>query len=250
MQLAARLAMHKNAAAGESSSGAVKLADVNSSNGEEAELFQPAERPPERPRNPFADDDDDDDDDYDDDGVIDSDDDDEDRAAPPPSTLRSWSSRGAWWREVLTRTGKGPRNKGQGHSDGDGDDNDSIGDEEDETGSTGAEDDEEFGEFAMPKMTSAVEKSPARAGDSNASEEGSEEGDKEAEKVILKPLPVHPPTGKTGFGSLWPFGGEKKEEGEKTDVEKKPPGEEGIKPAIEAKKRTSIEEADEDEVMV
>ncbi|KAJ2904359.1 SAPS-domain-containing protein [Zalerion maritima] len=244
IQLAARLAMHNQKSAGGSgagsSSGPASFADATGSNGDEPELVHRIERPPDRPRNPFADDDDDEDE------GIDSDDDDDDPAAPPP---RSWGGRGGWWREVLNRGGKGAGSKGPGEGDG----NDSIEDEEDETGSAGAEDDEEFGEFAMPELSSAPQAGATLSGTAQKeSEEGSEEGDKEPEKVILKPLPVHPPAGKTGFGSLWPFGGEKKEEGgDKGEEEKeKSPAEQGIKGTVEAKRRMSIEEPDEDEVVV
>lgn len=237
MQLAARLAKHnqKNTAAETSDNAAEGTLPCD----KESEPVHQIEQPPERPRNPFADNE------YDGDEGIDSDDDD-DPAAPPPGS-GMWNNRGGWWREVLQRGGKSSDMKGVNES-ADNDSN-SIGDE-DETGSPGAEDDEEFGEFAMPEISTGESSGDGGATLVKELEEGSEESDKEPEKVILKPLPVHPPTTKTGFSSLWPFGGEKKDEEEKLAEEKEIASEEGIKKTMEAKRRTNIEDPEEDEVVV
>ncbi len=182
----------------------------------------------ERLRNPFADEDDDEDDENA--NNDNSDDDGEDNAAG------GWH-RGGWWRGMMKR-GREIHNErfGDGR-----DDSDDSHEGEDE-------DDEEFGDFAIPDSAAGG-------------------GDREREKVLLKPLPVHPPPGGTSkFGGLWPFdslgfGSKDKEKGkeeglgggtkEDEDEEEEPEvvGEDGnrVSRAIEAKRRTSIEDPDEDE---
>lgn len=247
----------------------------------------------EQLQNPFADDEDDDDQ---------SDDEDEDdegdlgRGDSAGGQGSSWN-RGGWWRGALgNRPGKTTK-----ETFGDGrDSSDSEGEAEGQAGDGGNSSDEEFGDFAMPETSGAA----AEAG-------GAASGfDAEREKVLVKPMPVHPPGGggggnKGNFLGLWPFAkkdkdssptkdeagpgkektadaaatGEKpveaqaadevakddKENGaasEKDDAKEdekakaEPPvvlSEDGekVQPAIEAKRRTSIEEPDEgDEVVV
>ncbi|EXF83725.1 SIT4 phosphatase-associated protein, partial [Colletotrichum fioriniae PJ7] len=167
----------------------------------------------ERPENPFADDEDDEENS--------SDEDDEDRHGPgaAAAVAGAWgqSGSGSWWRGV-GRQGR-PRFDGQDDSD-----------EED--------DDEEFGDFAMPEVE------PAPGTDPN-------------EKVILKPLAVHPPQGASGgkaFSGLWPFAGKKdgKDDGEKGPSEETATGddEKPVQAAVEAARRTSIEDPDDDEEVV
>ncbi|KAH7368043.1 hypothetical protein B0T11DRAFT_59911 [Plectosphaerella cucumerina] len=215
---------------------------------------------PERIRNPFADDDDDDDE-------LDSDGEDNDLhhgtdAAGSINSAWGASARGSWWRGMVRRR-QNDRFEGD-ESDSDKEDN-------------GDEDDEEFGDFAMP------EAEPAPGTDPN-------------DRVLLKPLALHPGgagQGKIGFSGLWPFGAKETQDGstaaaedapkssdvitldekepavvdrpeaevsadaEKTTVPAAPdapakeePEKEKVQAAVEAKRRTSIEDPDEDEVVV
>ena len=115
------------------------------------------------------------------------------------------------------------------------------------------EGDEEFGEFAMP------EEDGAAGGEAKS---GSGEGQGEGSPLkVVKPLAVHPVAGKSGFGSLWPFNtqhfaareGEKSEGKEEKAAEGSKEGEkeegEGVSRTVEAKKRTSLDDGD-DEVVV
>lgn len=124
------------------------------------------------------------------------------------------------------------------------------------------EGDEEFGEFAMPEGEGEAKGAGGRSG----SGEGQGAGEGSPLKVV-KPLAVHPVAGKSGFGSLWPFNTQhfgaretRGEEGEKSDKgkeeEKGAEGSkqeekdgEGISRTVEAKKRTSLDDGD-DEVVV
>jgi hypothetical protein len=177
-------------------------------------------------RNPFEDDAEDDDDDSD------------DGLGEGRGNNSSWNSqsRGSWWRGALSR--------GEKERFGDGrDDSDSEKDDQGE----GDDEDEEFGDFAMPEKDGV---------------------DAEKGNVIVKPLPVHPPSHNqksSAFTSLWPFstqgfGSKDKEkdrpkEGEGSN-EKSERGEitgddgEKIESTSEAKSRTSIEDPDEEEVVV
>lgn len=135
---------------------------------------------------------------------------------------------------------------------GDGRDDDSDSDKDD-----AADDDEEFGDFAMPEVD----------GEGNASPDKT--------NVIVKPLPVHPPSQNqksSAFTSLWPFSSpgfgtskEKDKEKEKEKLAKSdesetaPTGEQStvtgddgkkIKSTHEATSRTSIEDPDDEEVVV
>lgn len=159
----------------------------------------------------------DDDDDDDTDGknpfADDGDDFDEDDDA-----LRG-SGKGSWWRGVVRRRGN--------FNDKDSDDDD------------GHDDDEEFGDFAM-------------AGDEK-------EKDSESEKVVLKPLAVNPAKeGNRGLSGLWPFStktdkdksGEKDERSATSPTEKEDAEEASTAVEVkEAKRRTSIEDPDEEVVV-
>ena len=209
LQLAARLAMHqKNAAAASAQSaeieGKVEENDPKLSQDSSTTL-----------RNPFEDDGGDVDDDSDD-GLGD-----EGNPADPWATGRS-----SWW----LRRGK--------ERFGDGRDDSDSGKEE----TTGEEDDEEFGDFAMPEVD--------------------KDGANEKSSPIVKPLPVHPPSQnqKSSAFTLWPFGSKDKEkqkskEGEEFGSREEPQemrGEDGekLKSTHEATRRTSIEEPDDEEVVV
>ncbi|KAH6695732.1 SIT4 phosphatase-associated protein-domain-containing protein [Plectosphaerella plurivora] len=243
LQLAARLAMHQKNASNESAGDEDGSVGSNDS--------------PERIRNPFADDDDDDE--------LDSDDEDGDLhhgtgAAGSINSAWGASARGSWWRGMVRRR-QNDRFEGD-ESDSDKEDN-------------GDEDDEEFGDFAMP------EAEPAPGTDPN-------------DRVLLKPLAVHPGgagQGKTGFSGLWPFGAKDAQDNstagspdapkpldvitldEKDSSATNEPAVEAaakdeaatlpaapdaptkeepekIQAAVEAKRRTSIEDPDEDEVVV
>ncbi|PKS13118.1 hypothetical protein jhhlp_000460 [Lomentospora prolificans] len=225
LQLAARLAMHqKNAAAAAAAAASEESTRENgdSENGEETSTSEPAVPAPLR--NPFGD------------GAYEVDSDEEDHGLDSGA---GWcaSERGSWWRSVVTKN----------RDDDLGNDSDGVDDDEDE----------EFGDFAMPEVDS---------GNSNA-------GPK-----VIRPLAVHPPSGnaqKSAFGGLWPFAntgfGNK---GEDTEGEVKKPAEADSsepKPAdgpveetktepeatatptttnnAEAKKRTTLDDTD-DEVVV
>lgn len=92
----------------------------------------------------------------------------------------------------------------------DSDDSAGIGDEEGEVDDD--MDDEEFGDFAMPYMETAPSGSQGPGGEAgNESATPSTDMEPAREKILLKPLPVHPSSSKFGtasassFGSLWPF---------------------------------------------
>jgi len=189
-------------------------------------------------------------------------------------------NRGSWWRGVVRSARRGNRGS---RGDKELRDKEKFGDGRDDSDSDGADDgveedieDEEFGDFAMPEVE-------GKAGDGSG-QGGMVSGiDPAREKILVKPLPVHPNSVKSNsgpFGSLWPFStqtfGTKKEEGTSPSAEKGGPdngttsekvvgeapakledseevvGEDGhkIDRAVEAKSRTSIEDPDEDDVVV
>ncbi|KAI0145275.1 SAPS-domain-containing protein [Xylariaceae sp. FL1272] len=163
-------------------------------------------------RNPFEDDGEDEDEDSDDD------------MSGEGQERYTGSSRGSWWRDALNR---GRERFGDGR-----DDLDSDSDHENPAGAD--DDDDEFGDFALPEVGQ-----DGKAG------------------VIVKPLPVHPPQSNTkssGFTSLWPFGSKEKtkgdEAGEGADEQPNDDNGEKIKATHEATRRTSIEDPDEDEVVL
>ncbi|KAI0880200.1 SAPS-domain-containing protein [Annulohypoxylon maeteangense] len=217
LQLAARLKMHqKNAATASAQPGEAEN-DVESDehgSGRDTEDIL---------RNPFEDDGEDDVDDESDDGLGEADGNRDAWGAGP--------SRGSWWRGALRR---GRERFGDGR-----DDSDSEKDEAAE----GDEEDEEFGEFAMPEVD--------------------KDGSNEKGGVIVKPLPVHPPSQNqktSAFTSLWPFGSKEKdkqkikegETSEKVEEDSEITGDDGekIKSTHEAARRTSIEDPDDEEVVV
>ncbi|RYP52624.1 hypothetical protein DL768_002274 [Monosporascus sp. mg162] len=209
LQLAARLAMHqKNAAAASAQSAEVENNDA----ADDSKLPDNSES---ILRNPF-----------DDDGG-DVDDDSDDGFGEGENAGDSWTAgRGSWW----LRRGKERFDDSKGDSDSD----------KDETAGND-NDDEEFGDFAMPEVD--------------------KEGDNEKTNVIVKPLPVHPPQNqKSSPFTLWPFGSKDKEkqkskeggEPENRDEPQDVRGEDGekLKSTHQAARRTSIEEPDDEEVVV
>lgn len=163
---------------------------------------------------------------FDDDGG-DVDDDSDDGFGEGGTAGDSWTAgRGSWW----LRRGKERFDDSKGDSDSD----------KDETAGND-NDDEEFGDFAMPEVD--------------------KEGDDEKTNVIVKPLPVHPPQNqKSSPFTLWPFGSKDKEkqkskeggEPENRDEPQDVRGEDGekLKSTHQAARRTSIEEPDDEEVVV
>lgn len=241
-------------------------------------------------RNPFADDEDDDE--QSDDEDEEDDEGDLGRGDNAGGQGSSWN-RGGWWRGALGNRKEKKETFGDGR-----DSTDSEDEAEGQGGDGGNSSDEEFGDFAMPESSGAA-----------AESSGATPGfDAEREKVLVKPMPVHPPGGggnKGNFLGLWPFAKKDKDssptkeeaaaekektadstaaaekpveaqaadEAAKEDKEKgatadehavegddktkaEPPivlSEDGekVQPAVEAKRRTSIEEPDEgDEVVV
>ncbi|KAI0413028.1 SAPS-domain-containing protein [Xylaria grammica] len=219
LQLAARLAMHQKSTTSASAQSAGSEDDEERG---EARQDQGADRVL---RNPFEDDGEDEVDDDSDDGLGDD-----------GGNTGHWgprTSRGDWWRNSL-------RNRerfGDGRDDSDSDKEDQVGAED--------EDEDEFGDFAMP--------------------ETDKDGDQGKASVIVKPLPVHPPPHNpksSAFTSLWPFGSKEKgkPKGEDSAAVADSAGEAAgddddhdntnIKTTHEATRRTSIEDPDEDEVVV
>ncbi|KAK4238770.1 SIT4 phosphatase-associated protein-domain-containing protein [Achaetomium macrosporum] len=274
LQLAARLAMNKrNAAAaaaaanggeeGNSSTTAVDTAGP-------AAFTLPSATSSERIRNPFADYDDDDEENSgsgsDDGENVEGDD------LGMNTGSSSWN-RGSWWRGMV-RSARGREHRRTVSDDmeqeveverfGDGRDDDSS----DEDGGRRIRDDdiedEEFGDFAMPEVEE-------RVGGGGGLVSGI---DPDRESVLVKPMPLHPTTTTlkstvSPFSSLWPFSREKREDDatpaegaassapaiteepvELTTEEETVLGEDGkkIDRAVEATRRTSIEDPDEDEV--
>ncbi|KAL2194777.1 SIT4 phosphatase-associated protein-domain-containing protein [Corynascus similis CBS 632.67] len=285
LQLAARLAMNKRNAAssGTSNGGQEGTSPPTADEATGSGVFSlPNTSASDRLRNPFADYDDDDEDNSgsgSSDGEVDNVEGDVGLGAGNTS----WQ-RGSWWRGVVrgTRGGgrrTGSRNEGDAHDVeierfGDGRDDDSS---DEEGGRRLGEDeyieDEEFGDFAMPEVEERV---------SGGTASGTEPP---RESVIHKPTAVHPTAStlkSSPFTSLWPFSREKKEGEEATQGEGSNPStvarsaqessggiteepveltrEEGeavidedgkkIDRAVEATRRTSIEDPDEDEVDV
>ncbi|KAI1471777.1 SAPS-domain-containing protein [Daldinia caldariorum] len=219
LQLAARLAMHQKNSAGSSAQS-----EGPDSNQESNQTVADRESDSIL-RNPFEDDGEDDVDDESDDGL-----------AGDDNNAESWgtgASRGSWWRGAL---GRGKERFGDGRDDSDSDKDEAAG---------GEDEDEEFGDFAMPEVD--------------------KDGSNDKGGVIVKPLPVHPPPQNqkaSAFTSLWPFGSKDKEKqkakdnetsgensGEVTDEITGDDGEK-IKSTHEATRRTSIEDPDDEEVVV
>ena len=216
-----------------------------------------------RLRNPFADYEDDDDEENSGSG---SDDGEVENVAGAAGSSTGWD-RGSWWRGVVRTARRGGSFKGQDADEveerfGDGRDDDSSDEEGGGRINLDEEDgeDEEFGDFAMPEVEERV---------------GGVSGiDPAREGVLHKPTALHPTLLKSStispFSSLWPFSREKREgetagEGsvgpaggiteepvELTREEEAMLSEDGkrIDRAVEATRRTSIEDPDEDEVDV
>ncbi|KAK0669888.1 SIT4 phosphatase-associated protein-domain-containing protein [Cercophora samala] len=259
MQLTAQLAKRNAAAAAEN--GGQEGSASNTDDGASDAFTLPSLTTSERLRNPFADDEDDEDNSSDEDNL--------DNADGEGGGGSSAWERGSWWRNVVggrsstRRQGDNETQEKERFGDGrdDSDDSDDRVNEEDM-------DDEEFGDFAMPEVQS-----------SGAMVSGI---DPAREKILVKPMALHPSAAKSSFGSLWPFGGQgfgankdkEKEQEKKTEVDQgasssssanaitEEPvelgkeedegviGEDGqkINRAVEAKRRTSIEEPDDDDV--
>ncbi|KAK3386353.1 hypothetical protein B0T20DRAFT_365934 [Sordaria brevicollis] len=261
LQLAARLAMNKRnaeAAANGGQEGSSAQADNSTGSGT---FSLPNESASDRLRNPFDDEEEDDDEDNDGNGSG-SDDGDMDNTAHNGMGGSTWN-RGSWWRGMVPG---GQKNKGREDSQdaerfGDGRDSES------DDGGDGGEvvddiDDEEFGDFAMPEVEGNGQDSAA-----SPTSGGMVSGiDPTREKILVKPLPVHPSKSGSPFGNLWPFstpGFGKKDEKEATGgvpITEEPEeldammedlviGEDGkkINRAVEAKRRTSIEDPDDDD---
>ncbi|KAL0468383.1 SIT4 phosphatase-associated domain-containing protein [Neurospora intermedia] len=279
LQLAARLAMNKRnaeAAANGGQEGGSAQADNSTGSGT---FSLPDESVSDSLRNPFEDEEDEDEDN--DGNGSGSDDGEPDNTAHNGLGGSTWN-RGSWWRGMVPG---GQKNKSRGDSQdaerfGDGRDSES------DDGADGGEvvddiDDEEFGDFAMPEVE----------GNAQDSEQSPTSGrtvsgiDPAREKILVKPLPVHPSKSGSPFGNLWPFStpgfGKKDdrevttsstgEQGSERQKENANPrsgvpiteepeeldavmedlviGEDGkkINRAVEAKRRTSIEDPDDDE---
>ncbi|KHE85696.1 hypothetical protein GE21DRAFT_1205845 [Neurospora crassa] len=279
LQLAARLAMNKRnaeAAANGGQEGGSAQADNSTGSGT---FSLPDESASDSLRNPFEDEEDEDEDN--DGNGSGSDDGELDNTAHNGLGGSTWN-RGSWWRGMVPG---GQKNK----SSGDSQDAERFGDGRDSESDDGADgdevvddiDDEEFGDFAMPEVE----------GNAQDSEQLPTSGrtvsgiDPAREKILVKPLPVHPSKSGSPFGNLWPFstpGFGKKDEREVTTsstgeqgserqkenasprsgvpITEEPEeldavmedlviGEDGkkINRAVEAKRRTSIEDPDDDE---
>lgn len=251
----------------------------------------------ERLRNPFADDEDDDVDADEDEDDDDDDDDDEDVGLNGGDVGRvglGWN-RGGWWRSMVTRD-KGAAKAGASGSGSAGFDNEKFGDGRDsssdggnssgEDGASGRravaknddgldDDDEEFGDFAMPEATKEDADDDNDAG--KTAEGNAESGERET--TLFKPLALHPGnptssgaagtagTSNTAGGSLWRLGflgtntasgtadasaESTKQSAPSNDDELEVLGEDGHRVArvTEAAHRRSIEDPDEDEVVV
>ncbi|KAI0798370.1 SAPS-domain-containing protein [Xylaria sp. FL0064] len=224
LQLAARLAMHQKSTASTSAQSAGIEDD------EERTEARRDQEPDRVLRNPFEDDGEDEVDDDSDDGLG--------EVGGNSDPWGSRTSRGGWWRSTL----RSRERFGDGRDDSDSDKDDRTGAENYD------DDDDEFGDFAMP--------------------ETDKDGDEAKAGVIVKPLPVHPPPHNpksSAFTSLWPFGSKEKEKpkGEESAATGELAGEAAydqdhdqdndhatIKTTHEAKRRMSIEDPDEDEVVV
>lgn len=183
---------------------------------------------------------------FEDDGEDEVNDDSDDSLGEDGANIDVWgtqTSRGGWWRNTVHRN---PERFGDGRDDSDSDKEDRAEADDD--------DDDEFGDFAMPETDK--DNSPGKAG------------------VIVKPLPVHPPSHNpksSAFTSLWPFGSKEKEKEREREREKSKGEEpamaaattsaesaggaetqdhENIKITHEATRRMSIEDPDDDEVVL
>ncbi|KAI0395668.1 SAPS-domain-containing protein [Xylariaceae sp. FL0594] len=216
LQLAARLAMHqKNNAA---MSG--RATGEDGEGREETKHGDAVDRPL---RNPFEDDD------CDDEMDVDNDDDDDGGVGGEGGVPHDWAARISrrWFPQAFRRERE---LFGDGRDDSDSDQ---------EERAVADDDDDEFGDFAMPETDKGNDQNKAG--------------------VIVKPLPVHPPPHNpksSTFTSLWPFGSKEQPAGEEPATDRgggATDGDDGndrIKATHEAKRRTSIEDPDEEEVVL
>ncbi|KAI1174215.1 SAPS-domain-containing protein [Nemania sp. FL0916] len=224
-QLAARLAMHKKHTI------ATSAQPTDTENDGERDDTSRAPDTERVLRNPFEDDGEDEVDDDSDDGLG------EDEGNTDPWDSRT--SRGSWWRSTLQR---GRERFGDGRDDSDSDKEDHAEADDD--------DEDEFGDFAIP-------------------EADQRDNEQSRASVIVKPLPVHPPPPNpksSAFTSLWPFSSkERDKEKEKAKGEEEAAAamtaeaaseaethdhDTTIRTTHEAARRTSIEDPDEDEVIL
>ncbi|KAK3376503.1 hypothetical protein B0T24DRAFT_526837, partial [Lasiosphaeria ovina] len=292
LQLAARLAMNKRNAVAAANGGQEIGSPTSDDASGSASFNLPAAN--DRLRNPFADDEDDEDGAGSGSG---SDDGEAENVEGGGDGVGSsaWN-RGSWWRGVVRSAQRGGRSGGNSNGketerfgDGrdDSDESDGPGDEEDEVDDE--IEDEEFGDFAMPEVVEGGHV-PAVPTPPTFGSGGLVSGiDPARERILVKPLPVHPNSLKSSvspFGSLWPFSSQgfglkdKKDEAEAASGDSAKDGapaaptaddaaavdkiteepvelgadegvvdEDGkkIDRAIEAKRRTSIEDPDDDD---
>ncbi|KAM7184260.1 hypothetical protein V8F33_013074 [Rhypophila sp. PSN 637] len=203
LQLAARLAMNKRNAAAAANGGEEGTSTTSENPTGSGTFSLPSTSASDRLRNPFADDDDDDegDDHRQELGSGSGSGSDDDEAENGGRDSGSGWNRGSWWRGVVrtarrgtgrTDTEKEPERFGDGRDDDTDSEDDAVDDDIE---------DEEFGDFAMPE---------ANQGSSTGMVTGI---DPSRERLLLKPLPVHPSPGGAGklssaaspFTSLWPF---------------------------------------------
>ncbi|KAI8625053.1 hypothetical protein F5Y19DRAFT_451452, partial [Xylariaceae sp. FL1651] len=208
----ARLQLAARLAMHQKSTAAASAQSASIENGEELDDGGQGEETTRILQNPFEDD---------------VDDDSDEGMGGEGGNAEAWDSggsRGGWWRGALRRDRE---RFGDGRDDSDSDREDQA----------EAEDDDDFGDFAIPEVD--------------------KDNDHAKTGVIVKPLPVHPPPHNpksSAFTSLWPFGSKEKPKGE--DPAAEPVGEqthdhdEKIKATHEATRRTSIEDPDEDEVVL
>ncbi|KAI7783542.1 hypothetical protein LA080_011671 [Diaporthe eres] len=193
MAFAARLASKRKEAEEAGEDGEVSEEKGLGSGGMSSLLQQGKEKEGDgQLRNPFADDEDDDE--QSDDEDEEDDEGDLGRGENSSGQGSSWN-RGGWWRGALGNR----KDNSAKETFGDGrDSTDSEDEAEGQGGDGGNSSDEEFGDFAMPESSGTA----AEAGG------GTSGFDAEREKVLVKPMPVHPPGGggnKGNFLGLWPF---------------------------------------------
>jgi SIT4-associating protein SAP185/190 len=263
------------AANGDGSSAAEGSSDAPGDGSRLGGLNTPSANQRPRNPNPFADYEDEDDE-----NGSGSDDGESVERGDGDSTTMNMSS---WWRGMVrsaSRKRSADDYAAETEKFGDGRD-DSSDDSDDGRGRRGDDDDmedEEFGDFAMPEAVSAAPSAPATGGFVSGI-------DPARERILVKPLAVHPPTGSlkssvSPFSGLWPFSspgfGGSKGKGEDeagagpagsatgaVEITEEPVelgkeeedamiSEDGsrIDRAVEAKRRTSIEDPDEDELDV
>jgi SIT4-associating protein SAP185/190 len=245
------------------------------------ELTRERDLPERELRDPFADDEEDED------GSGSGSGSDGEGAAAERGAGSGWHRGSWWRGVVRSARGRSGRGGETSHTTerfGDGRDDDS---EDSEGEAEEVMDDEEFGDFAMPEVAAAEGSSATPEGGEGKADAGSVSGiDPAREKELVKPLPLHPASNKSSaspFGSLWPFstqgfgitgggGGKEKEKDEPAKEKEAAPNskeleiteepldleadvaegvldEDGkkVERAVEATRRTSIEDPDEDE---